>query len=221
MQDAAHQVQSTPQLNGTPHAVPVSAVPVHKIVVSGPFGAGKTTFVSTVCANALGAEQVVSDKTSRVKEQTTVALDHGTAQVPTRGGQRAVTLFGTPGQERFSFMWPILGLGMVAYILMVDVSRLQSQAQLKGIMKRFAYFAPQVPFVVAANRWSRTAISAPDLARFIGVDSSALVHCDPRDSEESKAVLAHTLELADARTNAESPGSHGHRRMGHSNGGRA
>ncbi|WP_062072397.1 GTP-binding protein [Demequina sediminicola] len=160
-----------------------------KIVVSGPFGAGKTTFVRTACPDALGVERSVSDETSRLKEQTTVALDHGTVRVSGRDGDAIVTLFGTPGQERFRFMWPVLARGMAGYVLLVDASRLQAQAQLKSIVRSFAQFAPGVPFVVAANRWNRDELPAAQLAQFLGVPEATIESCDPRERGDVIKVL--------------------------------
>ncbi len=168
---------------------------VIKVVVGGPFGAGKTTFVETVTADAVGAEREVTDSTSALKKRTTVAMDHGTVRFE---DDTVVTLFGTPGQERFSFMWPVLATGMSAYLLLVDASRLQAQAQLRSILRQFREFAPEVPFVIAANRWDREQLSAADLAAFVGADESALIHCDPRDRADCERVLRALLDRVPA-----------------------
>ncbi|MDN4474177.1 GTP-binding protein [Demequina zhanjiangensis] len=163
---------------------------VIKVVVGGPFGAGKTTFVQTVTADSVGAEREVTDATSALKQRTTVAMDHGTARLD---DDTVVTLFGTPGQERFSFMWPVLSTGMSAYVLLVDASRLQALAQLRSIVRQFQGFAPDVPFVVAANRWDQSAQSPAEVAAFVGIDEAALVQCDPRDPADCERVLRHLL----------------------------
>lgn len=167
--------------------------PIKKIVVSGPFGAGKTTFVNAACPDAWGLERGVSDQTSRLKEQTTVALDHGTVRLPAPAEGQVVTLFGTPGQDRFGFMWPLLSRGMAGYVLVLDASRLQSQAQLKGVLQRFAAFAPGVPFVVAVNRWDRDKVPAATLAQFLGVPPHVLLPCDPRDRDQAVSVLTELV----------------------------
>ncbi|WP_084077749.1 ATP/GTP-binding protein [Demequina sp. NBRC 110057] len=172
---------------------------ITKIIVAGPFGAGKTTFVATASPKALRSERAVSDDTARLKEQTTVAMDHGTLSLTTERGEHTVTLFGTPGQERFSFMWPMLSQGMSAYVVLVDASRLQSLAQVKSVVRRFESFAPGVPFVVAANRWDRATQSAAQLAHFIGVPDYSVVACDPRDRDEVLAVLRLALDFSGAR----------------------
>ena len=79
-----------------------------KVVVAGPFGSGKTTFVTSASGgDALVSEHAVSDATSALKESTTTAMDHGSIDV----AGASIGLFGTPGQERFSFMWPVLAQG--------------------------------------------------------------------------------------------------------------
>ncbi|WP_084038081.1 ATP/GTP-binding protein [Demequina sp. NBRC 110053] len=185
-----------------PAATPGQPTGVVKVVVAGPFGSGKTTFVTTVCDNAIGVERNVSDATSRLKEQTTVAMDHGTVDLPTPAGEQRVTLFGTPGQERFNFMWPMLAQGMAGYVLLVDASRLQAQAQLKSIVRRFASFAPDVPFLLAANRWDPRQAGRGQIAQFVGVDASRVVACDPRDAGQSRALLVDLLGLVDGSASA-------------------
>lgn len=171
-----------------------------KIVVAGPFGSGKTTFVDTVCSDAIGAERAVTDATSRLKEQTTVAMDHGTTTITVGDGRQLVTIFGTPGQERFSFMWPMLAQGMAGYVLMVDASRLQAQAQLKAIVRRFESFAPGTPYLLAANRWDPAQLSRKDLADFVGVAPERVVACDPRDAQQSQALLRQLIVGIEANT---------------------
>lgn len=162
-----------------------------KVVVAGPFGAGKTTFVSTASGQAaLGSEVDVSDATARLKASTTVAMDHGTSRLRrVDGSVRRLSLFGAPGQERFSFMWPTLARGMHAYVLLADGSRLQSQAQLKSVVRAFTQLGPDAPFRVALNRWDQAQTPAAQVAQFIGVQPHHVVACDPREPRDVAAVL--------------------------------
>jgi hypothetical protein len=103
-------------------------------------------------------------------------------------------LFGTPGQERFDFMWEILGEGMLGYILLLDVNRPDSLGEAVGILDAFRRMA-RVPFVVALNR--TTGVDEVEEARIrqtLGVDGSVpLVPCDATDKESVKAVLLALL----------------------------
>lgn len=157
-----------------------------KVVVGGPFASGKTTFVtSATSAPALRSERTVSDATSALKAHTTTAMDHGSVELD----DARVTLFGTPGQERFSFMWPVLAQGMHGYVLLVDASRLQARAQLRSIVRAFRSFAPGVPYVIAANRWDPAEIAARDLAAFVDAGEAPVVACDPREEQDCRRVL--------------------------------
>jgi len=92
-----------------------------KLVFVGPVGAGKTTAVKTMAqAHCVTTDEQASDMTQRQKAQTTVAMDYGVASAE---GERRIHLYGTPGQERFSFMWDIITQGGDGLILLLDNSR--------------------------------------------------------------------------------------------------
>ena len=82
-----------------------------KIVVTGPFAAGKTTLIRTISEiTVLSTERGISDSTRSRKAETTVAMDFGRITIDR---DLVLYLFGTPGQDRFDFMWEILGEGML------------------------------------------------------------------------------------------------------------
>ncbi len=92
-----------------------------KIVVTGPFAAGKTTLIRTISEiTVLSTERGITDETRARKAETTVAMDFGRITIDR---DLVLYLFGTPGQERFDFMWEILGEGMLGYVLLVDSTR--------------------------------------------------------------------------------------------------
>jgi len=103
-------------------------------------------------------------------------------------------LFGTPGQERFDFMWEILGEGMLGYILLVDPTRADSLAEASGIREAFQRMA-RVPFVVAVNRLEQIDdVEAARIRQTVGVDASVpLVPCDATDKDSVKSVLLALL----------------------------
>src|SRR5438067_10467893 len=120
-----------------------------KIVVTGPFSAGKTTLIRTISEiTVLSTEKDITDDTRTRKNETTVAMDFGRITIDR---DLVLYLFGTPGQERFDFMWEILGEGMLGYILLVDSSRQDSLDEAVGILQAFRKMA-RVPFVVGLNR---------------------------------------------------------------------
>jgi len=120
-----------------------------KVVVTGPFAAGKTTLIRTISEiTVLSTERDITDETKARKAETTVAMDFGRITIDS---DLVLYLFGTPGQDRFDFMWEILGEGMLGYILLIDPAREESLAEAAGILAAFTTMAP-VPFVIAVNR---------------------------------------------------------------------
>lgn len=163
-----------------------------KIVVTGPFDAGKTTFIRTISEiTVLSTERPVSVPTG-TSDRTTVAMDFGRITVDK---DLALYLFGTPGQERFEFMWDILAEGMLGFVLMVDASRADSIQEARRIRTHFAELA-EVPFIVAVNKLDgedeasllaqvRTELDLPDQV--------PTVVADARDREHVKAALVTFL----------------------------
>src|SRR5437773_6264785 len=110
-----------------------------KIVVTGPFAAGKTTLIRTISEiTVLSTEKDITDSTRTRKNETTVAMDFGRITIDR---DLVLYLFGTPGQDRFDFMWEILGEGMLGYVLLVDMARPDSLAEAAGILTAFRKMA--------------------------------------------------------------------------------
>jgi len=163
-----------------------------KIVVTGPFSAGKTTLIRTISEiTVLSTEKDITDHTKSRKAETTVAMDFGRITIDR---DLVLYLFGTPGQDRFDFMWEILGEGMLGYILLVDADREDSLQEAVGILAAFRKMA-RVPFVVALNRAAGLEPSEEDRVRDVlelGEDVP-VVPCDATDRESVKAVLLALL----------------------------
>ena len=120
-----------------------------KIVVTGPFSAGKTQFIQSISEiDVVATEKTISRAEERVKNQTTVAMDFGRITVDE---DLVLYLFGTPGQRRFDFMWEILAEGMLGFVVLLDSVRSETFREARGILDTFRSYAP-VPYVVAANK---------------------------------------------------------------------
>lgn len=94
---------------------------IMRMVVTGPVGAGKSTFIRSISEiEAVDTDRRATDETSQLKQKTTVAFDFGRLQF---NREMALHLYGTPGQERFDFIWDMLIRKAHAYILLVAAHR--------------------------------------------------------------------------------------------------
>jgi small GTP-binding protein len=175
-----------------------------KIVVTGPVGAGKTTFISTISeVTTVATEADITDGTATAeKTTTTVGIDFGRI---TLGEDLALHLFGTPGQQRFDFMWDVVSQGMLGFITLVDCQRPSSFAEGKAMLDHFRALS-DAPAIIAANkcddfRKERQAIvEALDLT-----EDDFLVPTNALDRESVKQTLVELLELVLANMPEDDP----------------
>jgi hypothetical protein len=163
-----------------------------KVVVTGPFNAGKTTFIKSVSEiTVLSTERQVSDSSGEGGGETTVAMDFGRITV---SDDVVLYLFGTPGQERFSFMWETLSEGMLGFVVLVDATSAESIADAKSMIEFFTNMS-DVPFLVAANKVEPE--DQPTLASVrtnLGLsDEVKLMPVDARERDSVKGVLLGLL----------------------------
>lgn len=162
-----------------------------KLVVTGPFAAGKTTLIQTISEiTVLSTERRVSDRTASVKGDTTVAMDFGRLSID---DDLALYLFGTPGQKRFDFMWEILSEGMLGFVVIVDASDPSTFDAAAEILTFFRDRAT-VPYVVAANKVGDDHDAEGRVRRLLHVPEHVrVVGCDARDRQSVKDVLVALL----------------------------
>ena len=163
-----------------------------KMVVTGPFNAGKTEFIRSVSEiDVVSTERKISSEAERVKDQTTVAMDFGRISIDEN---LVLYLFGTPGQRRFDFMWEILSEGMLGFIVMVDSARPETFREARNILETFHAYAP-TPYVVAANKQDDVdAWEVEDMRIALRLGPQVkLLPCVAIDKESTKKVLLELL----------------------------
>jgi hypothetical protein len=175
-----------------------------KMVVTGPFAAGKTEFIRTISEiDVVSTERKITSEAERIKDQTTVAMDFGRITVDE---ELVLYLFGTPGQKRFDFMWEILSEGMLGFVVIVDSSRPETFREARGILDTFRGYA-ETPYVIAANKQDQEDAWSPDDLRIALKISREIkvLPCVANDKDTVKSVLLEllysileTMDLEDA-----------------------
>ena len=108
----------------------------NKIIFAGPVGSGKTTSISSVSdILVVGTEAKATDEVAQRKDNTTVAMDYGVLNL--EGGSK-VHLYGTPGQDRFNFMWEILSENAMGFVILIDSARPDPLADLEQYLTAFS-----------------------------------------------------------------------------------
>lgn len=159
-----------------------------KVVVAGPFGAGKTTFIKSVSdSTPLLSEAPLTGGEST----TTVAFDLGQVKLTPR---ILLLLFGAPGQRRFRFMWDQLANGMDALLLLVDSTDAGSWPEARMIYSFFTS-AGDIPTVICANKQDLPGAHPPEaVAEAIGARGAPVLPLIARDRASARLALKRLTE---------------------------
>ena len=161
-----------------------------KLVVSGPVGAGKTTFIQSLSEiPVVETDEFASEEIG--KEKTTVALDFG---LLTLDGA-PIHLFGTPGQERFDFVWDVLVEGALGLVVLVAGDQPAHFPKARYILEYLTSRHP-VPFVLGVTRQDLPRVWAPeDVADYFGLPHEQVVGLNATSPTSATLALIRMLEL--------------------------
>jgi len=122
----------------------------YKIIFTGPVGAGKTTAITSISdVPLIKTDEAASDMTKSRKAETTVAMDYGIMNL---SNNEKIHLYGTPGQERFDFMWDILTVGGIGLVLLLDNSRTDPFQDMKFFLNSFDGFIEKTGVAIGVTQ---------------------------------------------------------------------
>lgn len=179
----------------------------YKIIFTGPVGAGKTTAINVISdIPTVRTESIATDMTRDQKHETTVAMDYGRINLP---NNTAVHLYGTPGQERFDFMWEILVEGGIGLVLLINNNRPNPIQDMQFFVSAFKEFIQSTAVVIGITH---TDIKAqPTIADFqrelsaIGLHGIPVFEVDTRQRRDIVLLIESLLCSIDPMTKSSNP----------------
>ncbi len=166
-----------------------------KLVVAGAFAVGKTTLISKIAdADVVGTEAPTSGSEAEVKETTTVGMEYGTFHAGGEGFAVDLNVYGVPGQERFSFMWKIVAVGMDGLLLLVDVTRPDTWEDAVNVADTLRA-ERDLPVLVAINRFDEVDDALDRIRAAIPIEGAEYLPCDPTDGESARNAIGELLML--------------------------
>lgn len=174
-----------------------------KLIFAGPVGSGKTSAIACLSdIPVVSTDVAATDETRTLKETTTVAMDYGFI---TLEDGSYVHLYGTPGQERFDFMWQILVQGGIGLILLVDATRPDPAADMAFYLDAFKEFIAETGVVIGLTR---TDLVEDDMYTPLQVrllernEVYPILEVDARRGDDVRMLIQTLLAILEAGTEA-------------------
>ncbi|MBC7869272.1 MAG: ATP/GTP-binding protein [Chitinophagaceae bacterium] len=164
----------------------------YKIVVTGPFNSGKTEFIKTISdIDVVNTERKITTEDRGIKAETTVAMDYGRVKLD----EDTLSLYGTPGQTRFDFMWEIVSSEMNAFIVLVDSTDAPSFPEAAELIQHFTGFV-KVPYLIVANKTDLPSAARIDEVRR-GTKANSNITVMPCVAKQKTSVRQVLLQMVD------------------------
>lgn len=166
----------------------------YKIVFTGPVASGKTTAINSISGiSTVSTEEIATDETQHIKQNTTVAMDYGLLEMPNGG---VVHLYGTPGQERFSYMRTILTEGALGLILLVNNDSPDPFKEMEHYIQAFSDFIDNTSLVIGITHMDKE--KKPNIKQYYQYFHSRdkkhpIFEVDPRNDRDVKILLQALL----------------------------
>ena len=165
---------------------------IAKILVTGPFGSGKSTFIEYVTDEQYSGNDVpTTGELMQFKAMTTVGMDFGILHVD---DELDVHLFGTPGQARFNFMWKIMSKGALGTVFLVDGASDRALGVAKEMLKTYHEMNDMQLVIGVSKQDLPEAKSLNEIASMLEVGDIPMFAIDAREKEDARFLIMALLQ---------------------------
>lgn len=170
-----------------------------KIVFTGNMGAGKTTAISRLSEISIVSTDVVNNDSSHAKEMTTVGIDFGYVML---SENTKLSLYGTPGQKRFSFMWDVVAKGALGVIVLLDASREEAIDDVKMYINAYVSFGIKNIIIGVTHLDIQDSLTLYDLqmaSSHCEIDNFPIYPCDARNQQDILFLLEILVAMIESK----------------------
>ncbi len=174
---------------------------IAKLLVTGPFGSGKSTFIEYVTDEQFSGNDVpTTGELAQYKSMTTVGMDFGILHVD---DELDVHLFGTPGQARFNFMWKIMAKGALGTLFLVDGASERALSEAKTMLQAYHEMSDMKLVIGVSKQDLPEAKSLNDIAEMLEIGDIPMFAIDAREDSDAKFLIMALLQEVLSESGAE------------------